>query len=66
MRDCINLRREIGLPVLDETRAAVDEMEEMIVDLKLELLRHHPEQPPLPGMEDLPVAKEGELEANAS
>ena len=47
------------------TRDAVFALADEVSDLKVRLLRHHPEQPPLPGMEDL-VAKEGEQEANAS
>jgi hypothetical protein len=52
MRDCINLKREIGLPVLAETREAILELVSEIGSLKLQLLRspHQPEQLMLPGM----------------
>jgi hypothetical protein len=66
MRDCIDLKREIGLPVRPETRQAILELEDEIGSLKLELLRApHPDQLMLPGMEDLST-KEGKQEANAS
>ena len=60
VRDCLDLRLEVGLPVPQATRDAVFALADEVSDLKIRLLRHHPEQPPLPGMEDLPVAKEGE------
>jgi hypothetical protein len=62
VRDCIDLKHEIGVPLLPETRAAIDELEDMIVALKLSLLRHHPDQLELPL--DLPDAKEGEQKAS--
>jgi hypothetical protein len=65
MHDAINLKAEIGLPVLTETRQAVEQLESEIHDLRLALLRqNHPDQPVLDGMEDLPVAKEGEQKAS--
>jgi hypothetical protein len=60
MADCISLRREVGLPELAATRQAVDQLEDMVTDLKLSLLRHHPDQLELPL--GLP-AKEGKHEA---
>ena len=57
MRDCIGLRREIGLPVLPETRQAILELEDEIWSLRRKLLRslsHDPEQLMLPGMPDDP------------
>ena len=67
MRDCIDLKRELGLPVLPETREAILELESEIGSLKLQLLRSpHPDQPTLPGMEDLPVAKEGGMKPAAA
>ena len=67
LHDVIALKRQIRLPVLPETRQAIQELEGEIGSLKLKLLRSpQPDQPPLPGMEDLTVAKEGEPEANAS
>ena len=67
LHDALALKREIALPVLPETRAAVIELEDEIGSLKLKLLRPlHPEQPPLPGMEDLTVAKEGETKPAAA
>ena len=63
LRDALALKREIGLPVLPETRSAIEELENQIVALKLQLLRsHHPDQMVLPGMEDL--AKNAKDEAN--
>ena len=60
LHDALAPKREIGLAVLAGTRQAILELESEIVSLKLELLRPlHPEQPTLPGMEDL-VPKEGE------
>ena len=55
MRDCLALKREIGLPVLHETREAILELESQILSLKEELLRslsQHPDQLMLP---DMPV-----------
>jgi hypothetical protein len=50
------LKRELGLPELPETRQAIQELEDQVHSLKLEMLHSsHPEQPMLPGMEDLPV-----------
>jgi hypothetical protein len=65
VHDAISLKGELGLPLLPETRAAIDDLEAMIVDLKLALLRmHHPDQLQLP-LED-PDAKEGEDDDAAS
>jgi hypothetical protein len=63
LRAALALKREIGVPVLAETRDAIAELKERIVSLKLECVRapHHPDQLPLPGMEDL--SKEGKHEA---
>jgi hypothetical protein len=61
VHDAVSLKAELGLPLLPETRRAIDELEAMIVDLKLALLRHHPDQLELPL--DLP-AKEGTHEAS--
>ena len=44
VHDAIDVKGELGLPLLPETRAAIDDLEAMIVDLKLSLLRHHPDQ----------------------
>ena len=45
MRDCIDLKRELGLPVLPETREAILELESDILAIKLKVLRsHHPDQ----------------------
>jgi hypothetical protein len=44
------------------TREAVAELEEMVTSLKLDLLRHHPDQLQLPL--DLPDALEGEQKAS--
>jgi hypothetical protein len=64
MRDCVDLKGELGLPLVPETRAAIDELEGMIVELKLALLRmHQPDQLELPL--DLP-AKEGKEGKDAS
>ncbi len=66
LHNAVNLKHTLGLPVLPETRQAILELEDEIASLKLELLRSlHPEQMTLPGMEGL-VAKESEVEANAS
>ncbi len=67
LHDALALKREIGLPALLETRAAINELEERIVSLKLESLRapHHPEQLVLPGMEDL-APKEGGMKPAAA
>ena len=62
MHDAVSLKQELGLPLLPETRRAIDELEAMIVDLKLSLLRHHPDQLELPL--DLPDAKEGGQKAS--
>jgi hypothetical protein len=58
LHDALALKREIGLQVLPETRQAIDELEGMIVSLKLELRSPHPDQMALPGMENL-SPKEG-------
>jgi hypothetical protein len=61
MHDCIDLKREIGVPLLAETRAAIDDLEDMVGSLKLALLRHHPGQLVLDGLGDLSNdANEGE------
>ena len=61
LHDCLALKRELKLPVLDQTRQAIQELEDGIHSLKVELLRsHHPDQLELPL--DLP-AKEGKHEA---
>ena len=54
LNDSISLKRELRLPVLDETRAAILELESQILALKLESLRapHNPDQLTLPGMQD--------------
>jgi len=61
MHDAVDLKDELGLPLCPETRAAIDELEAMVVSLKLALLRHHPNQLELPL--DLP-AEEREHEAD--
>jgi hypothetical protein len=60
VRDCLDLRLEVGLPVPQVTCDVILELEKEVSALKLRLLRHHPDQPPLPGMEDLSDAKDGE------
>jgi len=66
IHDCLALKRELKLPVLDQTRQAIQELEDGIHSLKLELLRsHHPDQLTLPGMEDL-VPTEGETRSAAA
>ena len=58
LHDALALKREIALPVLPETRAAVIELEDEIGSLKLKLLRHHPEQqPPCREWKTLPSPK---------
>jgi hypothetical protein len=66
LHDALALKWELRLPVVAETRAAILELEDQILALKLESLRapHHPDQLVLPGMEGLPVAKEGKQEAS--
>lgn len=46
LHDSISLKRELRLPVLDETREAILALEDQILSLKLESLRtqHHPNQ----------------------
>jgi hypothetical protein len=39
LRDGIDLRREIGLPVLAETRDAIVELEDQVASLRVEMLR---------------------------
>jgi hypothetical protein len=59
MQDCLALKVEIGLPVLAETRAAIQELEDGIHSLRLALLRSpHADQMVLPGIENL--SKDGE------
>jgi hypothetical protein len=50
--------------VLPETRQAVDQLESDIVAIKLDLLRHHPGQPTLPGMEHLVEGKHEDTSAS--
>jgi hypothetical protein len=53
LHDTLALKKEIGLPVLSETRDAITELEERVTSLKLESLRApHPDQLTLP---DMPV-----------
>ena len=53
MREAIALKRELHLPVLPETRAAIESLEYEVGTLKLEMLRcHHPDQLSLDGMDD--------------
>jgi hypothetical protein len=64
LQDAVDLKAELGLPVLPETRAAIAELEAQIHSLKQALLRSpHPDQLMLTGMEGL-VAKEGKQEAS--
>jgi hypothetical protein len=60
MRDVVDLKAELGLPLLPETREAILELEGMVSTLRLTILRSpHAEQPMLPGMgQDLLAAKE--------
>jgi hypothetical protein len=54
VRDAVDLKAELGLPLRPETRRAVDELEEMIGSLKLQMLRRpDPNQMVLPGMDHL-------------
>lgn len=63
LHDCVALKRATHLPLLAETHRAVEQLEDEIHSLKLALLRqNHPDQMPLPGMEDL--SKEGKQEAS--
>jgi hypothetical protein len=48
LRDCIDLKAELHLPLVPETRVAISEMEDAISPLKLAMLRHHPDQLELP------------------
>ena len=45
LHDALALKRELGLPLLHETRQAITELEDEIGSLKLKLLRSpHPDQ----------------------
>ena len=53
LNDAVSLKHELRLPLLDETRAGIAELEDQVTSLKLALLRApHPDQLTLPGMAD--------------
>jgi hypothetical protein len=67
MRDAVDLKAELGLPVLAETRDAILELESDILAIKLKVLRsHHPDQMTLPGMEHLGEGKHEDNDTSAS
>jgi hypothetical protein len=55
LHDALAVKREIGFPVLAETRQAILELQDQVLSLKEELLRslsHDPAQLMLPGVPD--------------
>jgi hypothetical protein len=65
MRNAVDLKAELGLPVLAETRDAILELESDILAIKLQVLRSQPPgQMTLPGLEHLGEGKHEDTSAS--